>query len=171
MPKLLHSLVGIALLGLAASVLAVSLAAAGHELMPVWVMTILLVSGTTTLTGLFIIQLSVRQKLRGRDLKRVLVRGAPNWMRRLSMAFCLSGLALVVGLGFFDPGSLQDEVSILAAGALGLFFFSAGLVPLVSYSRRLGELNLKCSRGHELPFGAGFCPHCGERVRFGQAES
>lgn len=162
---MLRLLMGASLLGGAGSLVAVALGAAGEEVMPPGYAALLLGSGVATLTGLLVLQLSVQQKVGRRDIKQVFLLGAPAWLRRLSVGLSLTGLVLVLGLSVTAYEPVKGGVSYLMAGAFGLFLFPAAFVSFFSYAERRAELSRRCSRGHELPLGAKFCPECSEDVR------
>jgi len=163
-PALLRGLMASALLGSAASLLALFSALAGMGTLSTWHAAVMLICGTVTLSGLLVLQLSAQGRLPGREVKKLLWEGSPRWLRWLTTAVILASLALWLGIGLGGYEPPGDGLSSLIAGALGLLVFPAAFTQAWSCLRRRDALNRRCSNGHQVPLGARFCPSCGEPV-------
>ncbi|MFP3940229.1 MAG: hypothetical protein ACLF0P_07975 [Thermoanaerobaculia bacterium] len=161
----LRVLMGVALAGGMASLLALAIGLRGGELWPLWLASTLIITGTLALVGLFVLQLAARQRVPGRELKRLLLGGCPRWMRWLTMSLSLGGFGLALWLSYGAYHAGEDGPSLVVGGAAALFLFPAVFAQSYSYLAWLPALDRTCSNGHELPLDAAYCPSCGETVR------
>jgi hypothetical protein len=163
---LLRILMSSALLATGAAVLALLLGAAGVPLLVLPHAVVLIASGAVAFIGFFILQLTAQHRFGTKQFDRLLKQHSPRWMRWLCdgigiAAFCL-WIFLLVYRRYEPPGG---GVSSLVAGTFCLLVAPATFLTFYAYRRLRPQLQRHCSRGHDLPVGAAYCPECGEHVR------
>lgn len=154
-----------ALLATSASVLALLLGAAGVELLSFPHAVVLIASGAVAFIGFFIIQLVAQQRFGSKQFNSLLKQHSPRWMRWLCNGLGLAAFVLwffLLAYRRYEPPS--GGVSSLIAGTFCLFFAPATFLTFYAYRGLRPQLQRRCSRGHEMPVGAAYCPECGERV-------
>jgi hypothetical protein len=161
----LKFLMAAALIGSVAAVTALALGFAGVGLTPPWLAVLLIASGVISVIGLAVLTISAQQDLAAKDRKKLLVGGAPRWMRWSTTAMSLIGFALWGWLGIRRYEPPAGGLSSLMAGAFALFVLPSAFSTAFSYSRGRASLNRRCPGGHEVPFDAAFCPVCGAAIQ------
>lgn len=162
---LLKSLIGAALVATGAAVLALLLGVAGMELLHSPHAVVLIVPAAITTVGLFVVQLVAQQRYGSKQFQRWLKQYSPKWMRWLCSGLSLAGALLwLFLLGYRNYEPPPGGVSSLLAGAFCLFVAPASFLTFYSYLKLRPHLRRRCSRGHEMPVDASYCPQCGEHV-------
>jgi len=161
---LLKFLMIAALVGSVSALGALGLGLSGSEILSRWHSVALISCGVVSIVGLSILTLSAQRRIPGRDRKKLFVSGCPRWMRWLTTCLSLIGLGSWFWLGLRHYQPPAGGVPSLMAGAFALFICPAVFGSAFSYLRRREALNRRCSKGHDVPLDARFCPLCGETL-------
>lgn len=155
-----------ALLATGASALALLLGAAGLEILSLPHAVVLIASGAVAFIGFFTIQLMAQHRYGTKQFNAMLKQYSPKWMRWLCNGLGLTAFILwffLLAYRRYEPPT--GGVSSLIAGTFCLFFSPAAFLTFYSYQALRPQLRRHCSRGHDMPVGASYCPECGEHVR------
>lgn len=145
-----------------------------------WVQVMVLTGGTPSPIswvlhiGTFVVwfpAVFVAQRMVGnvsrRDLWKVVLRGAPDWMKYLM--YCLFAYNFVAYLFFMSKapsgrGGPSSPASMwLGFSATWMVFYSAALAILYSAAHAVDK-GPRCINGHVVPAQASFCAQCGQPV-------
>ena len=155
-----------ALLATGASVLALLLGAAGLELLSPPHAVVLIASGALAFIGLLVIQLMAQARYGSKHFNSMLRQHSPKWLRWLCNGLTVAAFALwffLLAYRKYEPPS--GGTSSLIAGTFCLALAPAAFLMFYSYLQARPQFRRHCSRGHEIPTGASYCPQCGEHVR------
>jgi len=162
---LLKALMAAALLATGASALALLLGAAGVELLVLPHAVVLISSGAIALIGHVAMQLMARHRYGTKQFNQMLKQHSPRWMRWLCHGLSIAALLLWLFLAFRNYEPPSGGVPSLIAGTFVIFFAPAASLMFYSYLSLRPQFQRRCSRDHEIPVGATYCPQCGEHVR------
>ena len=123
--------------------------------------------------GIFVVWIPavlVAQRLVGnlnrKDFWKVILKGAPDWMRFMVYGFL--GYTLVNFLLFMTTapsGGSGNPPAVVWRGFSGhwMAFYSAALAILYSAARTV-DTSSRCTNGHVASSNAAYCPRCGQPV-------